>query len=61
MGNAMHRLGRWSSLSGVVFAVLGIAAFGSASGAPDTQASGESVIAFVKVHHSAMRHTIVCE
>jgi len=55
MGNAMQHLGRWSSLSGVVFAVLGIAAFGSASGAPGTKASGESVIAFVKAHHAAMQ------
>src|SRR4051812_12093326 len=54
MGSMMDRLGRWSSLSGVVFAVLGIAAFGSASGAPTAKASGESVVAFATAHHAAM-------
>ena len=44
------RLGRLAPLTGVVFAVLAVAAFGTASGAPSESASGERVIAFYEAH-----------
>jgi len=47
------RLGRLAPLTGVVFAVLAVAAFGTASGAPSATASGARVIAFYEEHGSS--------
>jgi hypothetical protein len=47
------RLGRLAPLTGVVFAVLAVAAFGTASGAPSATASGGRVIAFYEAHGSS--------
>ena len=49
------RLGRLAPLTGVVFAVLAVAAFGSAPGAPSASASGGRVIAFYEAHGSSAR------
>jgi hypothetical protein len=49
------RLGRLAPLTGVVFAVLAVAAFGTASGAPSASASGARVIAFYEAHGSSAR------
>jgi hypothetical protein len=47
------RLERLAPLTGVVFAVLAVAAFGTASGAPGATASGARVIAFYEAHGSS--------
>jgi hypothetical protein len=49
------RLGRLAPLTGVVFAVLAVAAFGTASGAPSATASGARVIAFYEAHGSSAK------
>ena len=49
------RLGRLAPLTGVVFAVLAVAAFGTASGAPSATASGTRVIAFYEAHGSSAK------
>lgn len=49
------RLGRLTPLTGVVFALLALAAFASASGAPSANASGTRVIAFYEAHRSSAR------
>jgi hypothetical protein len=49
------RLDRLAPLTGVVFAVLALAAFGTASGAPSATASGASVIAFYEAHGSSAK------
>jgi len=51
----MSRLGRLAPLCGLLFTVLGMAAFATANGAPDAKASGESVLAFVKTNSTAMQ------
>ncbi len=49
------RFGRLAPLTGVVFAVLAVAAFASASGAPSATDSGARVIAFYEAHGSSAR------
>jgi len=49
------RLDRLAPLTGVVFAVLAVAAFGTASGAPSETASGTRVIAFYEAHGSSAK------
>ncbi len=49
------RLGRLAPLTGVVFAVLAVAAFGTAPGAPSATASGARVIAFYEAHGSSAK------
>src|SRR5664279_1215491 len=49
------RWGRLAPLTGVVFAVLAVAAFGTASGAPSATASGARVIAFYEAHGSSAK------
>jgi hypothetical protein len=46
----VDRLSRFAPLTGVVFAVLTIVAFGTASGAPKESASGAQVVAFFEAH-----------
>jgi hypothetical protein len=48
----MDRLSRFAPLTGVVFAVLAVVAFGTASGAPKETASGAQVVAFFEAHGS---------
>lgn len=49
------RLDRFAPLTGVVYALLTLFAFGTASGAPSNSASGAKVIAFYKSHHTSAR------
>jgi len=51
----MNRLTRLAPLTGVLFAVLGIAAFGSSHVPPGTSGSGESVLAFEAAHSSGQQ------
>ena len=46
----VNRLSRLTPLSGVVFAVLAVAAFVTASGARSATASGDRVISFYEAH-----------
>jgi hypothetical protein len=55
MGGVLDRWSRLAPLTGVVFAVLAVAAFASASGAPSATASGSRVIAFYEAHGSSAR------
>ncbi len=50
-----YRLDRLAPLTGVIFAVLAVAAFGTASGAPSATASGARVIAFYEAHGSSAK------
>jgi hypothetical protein len=49
------RLNRLAPLTGVVYAVLTLVAFASASGAPSSSASGAKVIAFYESHRTSAR------
>ncbi len=49
----LDRSSRLAPLTGTVFAVLAVAAFASASGAPSATASGAHVIAFYEEHGSS--------
>jgi hypothetical protein len=55
MDAVSDRLSRVAPLTGVVFALLAVAAFGTASGAPSATASGGRVIAFYEAHGSSAR------
>jgi hypothetical protein len=49
----LNRLSRLTPLTGVIFAVLGVAAFGTAQGAPSATAGGRRVIAFYEANGSS--------
>ena len=51
----MSQYGRLAPLTGVVYAVLTLVAFATASGAPSNSASGSKVIAFYEAHRSNAR------
>ncbi len=51
----MTQHSRLAPLTGVVFAVLTLVAFATASGAPSSSASGSKVIAFYEAHRSSAR------
>ncbi len=55
METVSDRLDRLAPLTGVVFAVLAVAAFGTASGAPSATDSGARVIAFYEAHGSSAK------
>ena len=55
MDTVPDRLDRLAPLTGVVFAVLALAAFGTASGAPSATASGAGVISFYEAHSSSAK------
>jgi hypothetical protein len=52
MGIVLNRLSRLAPLTGVVFAVVAVVAFGTASGAPKETATGAQIIAFFEAHGS---------
>ncbi|HST15409.1 MAG TPA: hypothetical protein VLJ44_11230 [Gaiellaceae bacterium] len=49
------QLSRFAPLTGVVYALLTLFAFGTASGAPSSSASGMKVIAFYESHRTSAR------
>lgn len=51
----VDRLSRFAPLTGVVYALLTLVAFASASGAPSNSASGAKVISFYESHHTSAR------
>ena len=51
----MTQLSRLAPLTGVVYALLTLFAFGTASGAPSSSASGTKVIAFYESHRTSAR------
>ena len=51
----MPQLSRFAPLTGVVYALLTLVAFGSASGAPSNSSSGSKVIAFYEAHRTSAR------
>jgi len=55
MDPVLNRFSRFAPLTGVVFAILGVAAFGTAQGAPSDTASGGRVIAFYEAHGSSAK------
>lgn len=55
MDHVVDRLNRIAPLTGVVYGVLTLVAFASASGAPSNSASGAKVIAFYESHRASAR------
>src|SRR5258708_22542727 len=55
VGEVGDRVSGFGLLTGVVFAVLAVVAFGTASGAPKETASGAQVVAFFKAHGSQQK------
>ena len=51
----VDRLSRFAPLTGVVYALLTLVAFASASGAPSNSASGAKVISFYESHRTSAR------
>lgn len=51
----MTKLSRLAPLTGVVYALLTLVAFGTASGAPGSSSSGAKVIAFYERHRTSAR------
>ncbi len=51
----MTRMSRFAPLTGVVYALLTLVAFATASGAPGSSSSGSKVIAFYEAHRTSAR------